>query len=66
MTEDDIQLCILTQFLSFFALICDYPAYLSEKGEYVITVFVGEDKVCEKVFNTPRFSFSIIPLHGAV
>ena len=27
----------------------EYPEYLSENGEYVITVFVGEDKVCEKV-----------------
>ena len=25
------------------------PEYLPENGEYVITVFVGEDKVCEKV-----------------
>ena len=25
------------------------PDYPSENGEYVITVFVGEDKVCEKV-----------------
>lgn len=27
----------------------EYPVYPSENGEYVITVFVGEDKVCEKV-----------------
>ena len=27
----------------------EYPDYPSENGEYVITVFVGEDKVCEKV-----------------
>ena len=25
------------------------PEYPSENGKYVITVFVGEDKVCEKV-----------------
>ena len=27
----------------------EYPEYLSENGEYVISVFVGAEKVCEKV-----------------
>ena len=29
----------------------EYPEYLSENGEYVISVFVGKEKVCEKVIN---------------
>ena len=30
---------------------CECPELLSKNGEYVITVFVGEEKVCEKVIS---------------
>ena len=29
----------------------EYPEYLSENGEYVISVFLGAEKVCEKVIS---------------